>query len=250
MRCRKELQSSSVGAPGTASHPSSQSPSPRFRLRVSSNFIMPFLALQALAIIFAVNSYLVPSPSIHPPTLPSLLSTLSRALTLANATHFILPKPSLHRINSRIDLPFLYAFLSIPPSTRGITLGTINTETSRVLLAIASITSASSSYPISFAESHAGVRIFALPQNQTTPSAADYAEPYVDLFPHRRAGELLVTSCCNCAPAAVSVCMKSMCACQACEWRAEDVLPVVPVSIAGVQWQVPAPRGGGYVTES
>lgn len=249
MRHRKELQPSSVGAPGTASHPSSQSPSPRPRLRVSSNFMMPFLALQALVIIYAVNSHFAPSPSLHPPTLPSLLSALSRALTLANATHFILPKPSLRRINSRMGLPLLYPPLSIPSSTRGIAMGTINTETSRVLLAIASITSASSSYPISFAESHAGVRIFALPQNQAPPSA-DYAEPYVDLFPHRRAGALLVTSCCNCAPAAVSVCMKSMCACQACEWRAEDVLPVVPVSIAGVQGKVPAPRGGGYVTES
>lgn len=161
----------------------------------------------------------------HPHTLATLLLATTRALSAANATHFLTPGAGLS--------PAALGSARLPPHLPGLSVSTLSSEAPRVLLVAAHL---SATPHVSFVETHAGLRVYA----GRTESPWDYAAPYVDLVALRAVrgarAEYLVSGCCDCGPMTVGACAKSLCACMVCAYGVDEVLPLRRLWVWGVGW--------------
>jgi hypothetical protein len=171
----------------------------------------------------------------HANVLSATISSISDSLSSANATYWLLPGSGLIQSN--------------PSSTkfrftewhRGTTIGVLQTEMMRVLLAVSSLDDTSRiRHRILAVETFSGLRLF--PVNGVADPRLDYKEPYVDIMFFTLERERLVNFCCDCERVTISACTKKTCGCMICAYDVNSIFPVGNIPVEGVQHPLPGPK--------
>lgn len=215
-------------APSQSAPAEALSPRPATKATVFLSTLAALLTLLALPGLHHNLSAQFASPA--EASLPQLLRATTSALAAANATHFLAPGAGL--------TPAFGGSARLPPRLHGLSISTLASESTRVLLAVAQLTAPSARPALAYAETHAGLRVYAAGLEEEEESAWDYRAPYVDLVALRSVqglrGGYLVSGCCDCGKVTVSACAKTLCGCLVCAYGIEEVLPLGGLWVQGV----------------
>lgn len=162
-----------------------------------------------------------------------LLSHVTDALDKFQVQYWILPGLGLFPARDQRE----GAIGRLNPWQTGVDIGVYQHDLMKVILAQTEL----QAHGITVIESYFGLRLF--PLSGHGYDRHDFRTPFIDIFYFKNESqEYLINGCCDCAPVVISGCTKKTCGCTVCRVRADDIFPLVPIQIEGVQRRVYAPH--------